>query len=220
MNLPPMHDRESMDHMFDDEDDDDDFPWPWVTNTAPVGVPVENNGAIFTPPELLIQSVVTLGEKATDGQLIEAVTIPWFEIVKWVEKDPRAIYQFDWRRWEEIIAGAYKAQGYTVILTPRSNDGGRDVIATRDDLGSIRIIEQVKAYAPKNLVTANDVMALIGVMHSEPNVSKAILTTTSDFAPGVYNDPRIQQYTPTRLQLRSGNQLREWLGAAARTRSR
>jgi restriction system protein len=56
---------------------------------------------------------------------------------------------------KEIIAGAYHRSGFDeVILTPRSGDHGRDVIAIKKGIGSIRVIDQVKAYKPGHLVTA------------------------------------------------------------------
>lgn len=64
-------------------------------------------------------------------------------------------------RWEEIIAGAYQKAGFDeVTLTSRSGDFGRDVIAVKHGLGTIRIIDQVKAYSPNRLVTADDVRSL------------------------------------------------------------
>ena len=67
----------------------------------------------------------------------------------------------DWRKWE--IAGAYVEQGFEVILTPRSKDKGRDIIAS-SSLGKIRIIDQVKAYRPGHIVTAEEVRAMVGVL--------------------------------------------------------
>ena len=159
-------------------------------------------------PALMLRSVVTLGEKTTEGHVIEAVTVAWFEIIRVMQNDPQAMHQIDWRTWEEIMAGAYKAAGFDeVILTPRSGDLGRDLIATRHDGFSIRIIDQVKKYAPGNLVPANDVRALLHVLNADRSVSKGYVTTTSDFAPGVFTDPFIQPYLPTRLELRSGAEL-------------
>ena len=110
-----------------------------------------------------------------------------------------------------MLAGAYKAAGYLVTLTPRSGDKGVDVIARRDDLVSIQIIDQMKAYGPGNLVPASDVRDLLGALAMHPSASKGIVTTTSDFAPGVYADPEIQRLLPTRLDLRPGPQLIEWM---------
>src|SRR5436190_5543063 len=58
---------------------------------------------------ILLQAVIVTGEKTTEGQIIEAVTTPWFEIIKLLEHDRNVIYQIDWRKLEEIIAGAYRA---------------------------------------------------------------------------------------------------------------
>ena len=67
---------------------------------------------------------------------------------------PSRIYEIDPFAWEEIIAGAYKEAGFDeVILTPRSGDKGRDVIATKRDIVTIRVIDQVKAYSPNRRVT-------------------------------------------------------------------
>jgi restriction system protein len=161
--------------------------------------------------ELMLQAVVALGEKTREGHIIEAVTIPWFQYVTAIRRDPRLMQQLDPRTWEEMLAGAYKAAGYRVTLTPRSGDKGVDVIATRDGLISIQIIDQMKAYGLGNLVPASDVRELLGALCMHPTASKAILTTTSDFAPGVYADQEIQRLMPTRLDLRPGPQLIEWM---------
>jgi restriction system protein len=166
-------------------------------------------------PGILLQALVTPRDETTEGTLIEAVAFPWFEIVRLLEKDPIAAYQIDWRKWEEIVAGAYKQQGYEVILTPRSNDRGRDVIATRDGVGCIRIIDQVKAYSPDYPIKADHVRAMIGVLTTEGNVSKGVITTTSTFAPGIEKDPGIQRLIPYRLELKPRDKLRDWLSEVA-----
>src|SRR5262249_33532665 len=110
-------------------------------------------------------------------------------------------------KWEEIIAGAYHKAGFDeVTLTPRSGDHGRDVIAVKRGLGSIRVIDQVKAYKPDHLVTANDVRALVGVLHGD-GASKGFVTTTSGFAPLLRTDPLITPFIPSRLELIDGKKL-------------
>lgn len=174
---------------------------------------VPNFIADLDVPNILLQAVVVPGAKTEDGILIEAVALPWFEIVEMMVKDPNAMYQLDWRKWEEMIAGAYKREGYEVILTPRSGDKGRDVIATKPGFGSIRFIDQVKAYKPGHVVTSNDVMAMLGVLDAERNVSKGIITTTSTFAPGIHKDPRLLKLMPYRLELKPRDALLAWLTA-------
>ena len=173
------------------------------------------NNVLLDQPSLLLQAVIVPGDKTTEGQLVEAVAFPWFQILELIRKSPETIYEIEWRKWEEIIAAAYKQQGFDVTLTPRSKDKGRDVIATRKDLGSIRIFDQVKAYRPGHVVTAEEVRAMVGVLTLEPNVSKGLVTTTSNFAPGVLQDPEIARLMPFRLELKARDALLEWLTTIA-----
>lgn len=164
---------------------------------------------------LLLQAVIVPGDKTAEGRLIEAVAIPWFDIIDLLKNDPAIAFQIPARRWEEIIAGAYHKAGFEeVTLTPRSGDYGRDVIAVKRGLGSIRVIDQVKAYKPGHLVTANDVRALIGVLQGD-GASKGFLTTTSDFAPLIRRDPTIIPFIPSRLGLIDGKTLLTRLEALA-----
>lgn len=158
-----------------------------------------------TSAALLMQTLIVAGSVASEGRLIEAVAIPWFEIISHIKGDPSVAYQIPPEKWEEIIAGAYKQAGFDeVILTPRSGDYGRDVIAIKKGIGHVRIIDQVKAYKPGHLVKANDVRALMGVLHGD-GASKGILTTTSDFAPRIKDDPLITPFIPSRLELINGS---------------
>jgi restriction system protein len=166
-----------------------------------------NLQSISAVSDLLLQAVVVPGEKTAEGTLIQAVAIPWFDIIELLRNDPNLAFQIPAHRWEEIIAGAYHKSGFEqVTLTPRSGDHGRDVIAIKKGLGSIRVIDQVKAYKPGHLVTANDARALVGVLHGD-GASKAFLTTTSDFAPRLRTDPLIIPFIPSRLELVDGKML-------------
>jgi len=179
---------------------------------------VQRNNVLLDSPSLLLQAVVVPGDKSVEGQLIASVALPWFDIIELLRRSPSTIYEIDWRKWEEIVAAAYKQQGFEVVLTPRSNDKGRDVIATKHGLGSIRFVEQVKAYRPGHLVTADEVRSMLGVLSSDPNLSKGIITTTSSFAPGILKDPGLTAFMPYRLELKPGEALLEWLIAIAGAR--
>jgi restriction system protein len=108
-----------------------------------------------------------------------------------------------------LVAGGYEEEGWRVELTKQSGDGGVDVIATRDDIGTIRVIDQVKLYAPHRVVDAEAVRALYGVLAKDLGASKGVITTTSCFAPGIAKE--FEQLIPGRIQLRDGVDLRKWL---------
>jgi restriction system protein len=183
-----------------------------VSATAAVGVEY----GVVKQATLLLQAVIVPGRSTGDARLIESIEPAWSEIARLMQRDQAAIYQIDDRKWEEIIAGAYKKAGFDeVILTPRSGDHGRDVIAVKRGLWTVRIIDQVKAYHPGHLVPADDVRALVGVLLSDQAATKGLVTTTSDFAPRIKDDPFIKPHIPYRLQLINGRELIERLSALA-----
>lgn len=161
---------------------------------------------------LLLGSLIVAGSKDVEGILLSSTSDVWTEIVRALGADWSLAYQISWEKWEEIIAGAFHKDRYDkVVLTPRSGDHGRDVIATRSGVGSVKIITSVKAYSPMREVPYNDVRALIGVMSGELNVSKGIIATTSHFPKNIENEKFIAPFLPTRLELLDGPKLQEWL---------
>jgi restriction system protein len=187
---------------------------------GPIGSPI---GSAITAPVGLIEQTATIllaveftsnGPTTKDGQIIRAISLPWIEIVNCIQNDPDFLSEFAKhpRKFEEFIAATYDKEGWDeVILTPRSNDKGRDVIAIKHGFGSVRFLEQTKAYSPGHLVSHDDVRAVLGVMSIDQNASKAIITTTSDFAPGILRGDEFNRFMPNRLELRNGKQLAQWL---------
>jgi restriction system protein len=166
-------------------------------------------------PTLLLQStVLSLGAETDDGQLVTAVRLPWSAIADRVMADPEflAYYSKHWREFEEFLAGVYTQHGFDeVVLTPPSGDFGRDVIAIKHGYCSVRILGQAKAHKPDHLVELNDVNAMLGVLGGDHQATKAMVVTTSDFAPRLRSSPIVKQYLPHRLELINGHGLAEWL---------
>lgn len=167
---------------------------------------------------LLLQTIVTPLARVPDGQIIEAISIPWLAIVKELERDPNFLHHFaqHHRAFEEFLAASYDRAGFSVTLTPQRGDRGRDVIAERKGVVSVRILDQAKAYSPGHLVTHDDVRAMLGTLATDSNSSKGVITTTSDFQPGIHAGDEFKRFMPYRLELKNGVQLRDWL---ARIRS-
>lgn len=174
------------------------------------------SGSLTTVRPLLVQAIVEAQSQAAEGSLITTLEPAWREIQAALARDPDLLNSLTPRQWEELIAASYDKAGFDeVILTPRSGDLGRDVIAVRKGWGSIRIIDQVKAFSPGHLVTANDVRALLGVLGSDRSATKGVVTTTSGFAPRIHEDPFIAPYVPYRLELVDGNALEARLRSLA-----
>jgi restriction system protein len=121
-----------------------------------------NTNRITEASSLLLQAIITPGRGTPEGQLVEAVALPgsrlsrrWTATLPWRTKYPGA-------KGEEMVAGAYLAAKFDLVtLTPRSGDFGRDVIAEKHGVGTIRVIDQVKAHRPGHRVTADDMRALM-----------------------------------------------------------
>ncbi len=165
-----------------------------------------------SPTVLLRTALVRRGASTPAGDEIQGPTATWFEICRQLKRDPEFRFEFTSAptKFEEFLAGAYKLHGWdAVTLTPRSGDKGRDVIAITSKMSAMRVLDQAKAYSPANLVSANDVRAIFGVLRLDQGATKGIITTTSDFAPSVADD--FQKVIPYQLETKNGEQFLAWL---------
>jgi restriction system protein len=163
-------------------------------------------------PAVAVHAIIIPERSVAEGILVQSTSLAWISIVRKLKRNWKEAFQIPSEVWEEIIAGAFKEARYDeVILTPRSGDHGRDVVAMKRGVGSIKIIGSVKAYGPGKLVRYDDVRALLGVLSGEQNASKGLVATTSGFPPRISEDPFIAPFLPTRLELMDGEALRQWL---------
>ncbi|HTO63044.1 MAG TPA: hypothetical protein VMM15_17485 [Bradyrhizobium sp.] len=58
--------------------------------------------AVVTASSLLMQAVIVPADKTKEGRLIEAVTLPWFEIVKWLKAAPNSAFQIPPRQCRAV----------------------------------------------------------------------------------------------------------------------
>jgi restriction system protein len=162
-----------------------------------------------------IASLVSAGliipeHKNTEGLLVRSYGAAWLEVVRHIGDDWTAAYEIGARAWEELLAGAFQKEGFATTLTPRSGDHGRDIIAVKGGIGSMRILGSMKAYAGDHLVTREHIHEMLGVVEAE-RATKGIVVTTSDFAPKILDAPRLAHNIPDRLELINGKGLHEWL---------
>ena len=199
------------------------FPYAAITSAirrqqqivvvAPLLPPADEVPQVLLPA-LLLPTILEVGDQTPDGEgvLVRAVGFAWLEIIAAILQDPGIMLTLDPHTFEGIIAGGWKRAGADeVILTPRSGDGGVDVIASFLRAGRVRLFDQVKRYAPDHRVTAEQVFAMIGVGFARGNVSKVLITTTSEFAPGVAKNDDIQRLIPGKLELRPRGVLLPWI---------
>tara|TARA_R110000868_G_scaffold34144_3_gene123439 strand:- start:5031 stop:5582 length:552 start_codon:yes stop_codon:yes gene_type:complete len=167
-------------------------------------------------PEILLQTeLVHFGDKNNRGVLVTLAAIPWLEIAQRLGRDPNFLFQFSQypRKFEEFIAACYVKAGFDeVTLTPQRNDRGVDVIAVKKGVGSIRYLDQVKAYKPGHRVSHNDVRAMLGSLSLDPDASRGLVTTTSTFEPGILKmDGEFSSVLNNTLELKDGAATLKWI---------
>jgi restriction system protein len=184
---------------------DDDF----LDDSSESSLSESDSEGVGPSPEILVPFAFSVdGSKADDGLIIASVTIAWDALCREIEQDPDFLHRVTPRQLEELVAARYHESGWKVTLTPRSGDGGRDVIAVHEGL-KVRVFDEVKRFDPGSRIDAKTVRALFGVLAHSGNVSKGIITTTANFAPGVERE--FADEIPYRLELRNGSQLAEWI---------
>jgi restriction system protein len=162
-----------------------------------------------------LQTVIDRIQRVPEGHLIEVVMIPWFAIYREMRRDPGVMHQLTPLHLEELIAGAYKLAGFSsVIVTPRSGDHGRDVIATSPDGYTVRILDQAKKYGPDKVVGYDAIRAFIMVLDAD-RATRGFLTTTGIFPPDILEDPFIAPRLGSTLELVEGSNLVKRLGELA-----
>jgi restriction endonuclease Mrr len=123
--------------------------------------------------------------------------------------------EIDPRKFEELIAELFRDKGYDVQLTPRSKDGGRDILVIeRDDIGSALTLVECKRYAQNNKVGVDIIRGLYGVV-CEERATRGLLATTSYFTSGA---KAFRDKVPYRLGLADFDILREMLSQFRRNR--
>jgi restriction system protein len=181
-----------------------------------VTIEIQNEPAFLDgAPRIAIRSLIIPGDRTREGTLVKAVGTLWFEILRQIKNEPDSIHRIDCWKLEELIAGAYKQEGWEiVVLTPKRGDKGRDVIAQRKDWGQLRfhLLDQVKAYSPDHLVGPDEIREMAGVLHRECGATKGLITTTSSFTSGAEEEAR---YLFPRLELKPRDKLLAWLASVA-----
>ncbi|WP_257455484.1 restriction endonuclease [Archangium lipolyticum] len=131
------------------------------------------------------------------------------ELMELLARHPERLRKLDARKFEQVVAEIFKNQGFDVVLTPQTRDGGRDIQAVRkDSFGTFLYYVECKRYAKSRPVGVEVVRALYGVVQHDRATAGIIATTSS------VTDDAIDFATPIKYQLslRDFEALGEWLG--------
>jgi hypothetical protein len=162
----------------------------------------------YAPISDVYPLLYSIGSAAVGAKLVRAVATINDELIHHLARNPELLYELNPRKFEELVAELLKAQGFEPTLTPRSRDGGRDILAARSDsLGSLLYLVECKRYAPTNKVGVELVRAIHGVTQAE-RATKGVIVTTSSFTKGAIAFASPLQYT---IGLHDFEALKLWL---------
>jgi restriction system protein len=140
--------------------------------------------------------IITDIREVTDG-LLELLT-----------QNPHYFYQLPSGKFEEVVAEIMYRMGYTIELTSKTRDGGKDIYAAKkDSLGAFLYIVECKKYAPDNNVSVGVIRQLYGVVQAE-KATAGILATTSFFSK---DSKQFQETVPYQISLQDYFGLQQWL---------
>lgn len=105
------------------------------------------------------------------------------QLMKYIAENPSYMYELSSREFEEMMATLFAKLGYSVELTQRTRDGGKDIyIAKKNEIGHFLFLVECKKYSPDNPVGVDVVRNLYGVMGMEDKKpTGGIIATTSYF---------------------------------------
>ena len=95
----------------------------------------------------------------------------------YIAKVIKAINRMNGSQFEDFVGFIFRDLGYKVYQTPKTRDGGKDLIV-RTDKGKMYV--EIKRYASKNLVSSSHVLKLIGSAVSD-GVEQCLFLTTSGY---------------------------------------
>lgn len=167
-------------------------------------IPPVNSETIVTAQELLQNVNASRRVRVSLEEINE-------ELIRYLAANPSKMRELSPRKFEELVADMFRNQGYEVNLTPRSKDGGMDIIAVqRSDIGTIMTIIECKRYGPDNKVGVDIVRGVYGVVEQQ-GATRGIIATKSFFT---RDAEEFRRSVPYRLGLADFNvltqEINEW----------
>lgn len=99
-----------------------------------------------------------------------------------IASNPDNIYNLSPADFEDLVAEVFHRSGFEVMVTPRTRDGGKDIIATYN-MGGIpcMLIIECKRYAEDRKVGVGVIRQIHGTQQAE-HYGKAVVVTSSSFS--------------------------------------
>lgn len=134
------------------------------------------------------------------------------EIYERFHNYPDDSYHLDPRKFEILLDGIFRNNGYQTQLCSGKSDGGVDLrLYSNDVIGEVVTLVQAKRYATSNPIDLQAVQALSGVVEDE-RANRGLFVTTSRYLPCAQ---RFAARQNKRIKLATSNDVSRWSSYAA-----
>lgn len=97
-----------------------------------------------------------------------------------LDRNRERIQKMSSREFELFVGDLFQRMGYSVKITQRTRDGGRDIIATKADPIPFTLIVECKHWGENHKVNVSVVRSVYGVQSAE-QANKSVIVTSSRF---------------------------------------
>lgn len=91
------------------------------------------------------------------------------------------LQHLDSEDFENFLADLWEERGWDTEVTPPSQDGGVDVVASRDLPLPLKVVIQAKRYGPTSNVSSTEIQQYSSLRRQEENVDAVAVITTGGF---------------------------------------
>lgn len=138
------------------------------------------------------------------------------KLVAYFFRHPDELKTMNRRLFEKLVAELFHGFGYEVELTKQTRDGGKDIIAIKQDEIKVKYLIECKRPDPGGYVNVQTVRELYGVKSSE-GATKGIIVTTAYFSKDAKDFFDKHKWE---LEGKQYEDLRQWLEKYLHTRNR
>lgn len=128
------------------------------------------------------------------------------DIVMALSQGYMTLQDLTWRQLEELVAELLRSRGLEVKVTPRSGDGGRDIIARGELIPGETVLLAVEV-KHRPVVKVSDVRS---ALYANQNFPMLLVATSGKFTAGVVKEKK-RPDNFLRLHLRDGLALQSWI---------
>lgn len=159
-------------------------------------------------PELIYDSSTPDDDRAAAAGIVRGLERMWGEIIADIAREPEKMHWLSPNEFERLIAELLSRRGLRVRLTPKTRDGGCDILAFLETpVGEHLYLVECKRYAPIRPVGVSFVRNLYGVVE-ESRATAGLLVASSRFTRGAIS---FRERVHPRISLKDYDDLVRWI---------